>query len=303
VFSFDFDPTALPGVFAAETMSDAIVTYPPDPMFGFGTPFLDTESRSVGNDHVDIVAADFDADEDIDALVASSGGGPTYFRNQQGDGFSRSSLDLAEQPTALAAGDLDDDDDIDLAFTATATDRVVVMLQPAGSPTAEFILTVAATITVPDAPSKLLIADVDGAGRPEIVVAGATTVSVLRAAASGTSYTVTTPITLGAAPRSLAAADLDGDGHLDLAVGQPSSVVIYAGDGAGGFTLAHTVALAGDAAALLALAVNADSLPDLVTAETSANRVRLLINATVRETCDDGNTLDGDSCPADCTQP
>lgn len=300
--SFDSSGTGAASVLVTETMQDELVTYPPDPMFGLGPPFR--SETSFAPDPVAIVAADFESDDDIDVVVASSGGAPTYLRNQSGDGFALSSPQLAERPTALAAGDVDGDGDTDLVFAAAATDRVVVLSQVPGTPTEDLPLAAGPPIAVGDEPVALVIADVDGAGRPDLVVANGGSANLTVLLASSTGFTAATPVSLGARPLSLAAADLDGDGHTDLAVGLPGArVAVYTGDGDGGFTLAHTQTVDGDPVALLVLRVNADALPDLLTAETGANRVTLLINATVRETCDDGNTTDGDACPADCTQP
>jgi cysteine-rich repeat protein len=285
-------------VLALDTMLDELVTVP-NGAAGLGQPF---RGLMFGADPLAIVTGDLDSDGDLDAFVALAGAAPVFLRNQSGDGFAFDSAQVPEPPTALAAADLDGDQRTDLVLAVAPSDHLIVLTQITS--TEGFPFAAAPPITVGDGPVAVAVANVNGAGRPDLVVAsgGSSDLTVLLAGASG--YSAAPAVPLGARPLSLAAADLDGDGDVDLAVGLAGArVAIYAGDGAGGFTLATTVTVDADPAALLALRVDGDSLADLVTAETAANRVTLLRNATVRETCDDGNTLDGDSCPADCTQP
>src|SRR5262249_21944804 len=120
-------------------------------------------------------------------------------------------------PTSVAIADLNGDGRPDLVVTggiANATNNVSVLL---GNGDGTFIG--GASYTAGSGVFSVVVCDLNGDGRPDIVTAnyGATSVSVLLGNGNGT---FASPVNYyaGSAPFSLAAADLNGDGKLDLAV-------------------------------------------------------------------------------------
>jgi hypothetical protein len=72
--------------------------------------------------------------------------------------------------------------------------------------------------------------------------------------------------TLGCDPAEVHLADVNGDGNLDLVIGQtsPGGVVVYLGDGKGGFTQSQAITDALNApGAVMVADLNGDGIPDI----------------------------------------
>ena len=92
---------------------------------------------------------------------------------------------------------------------------------------------------VNDIPTAVAIGDVNGDGKPDLVVAdaGNNAVIVLPGKGDGT-FGAPVSYSLGAtpvSPASIALADLDGDGKLDIVTGNIGSVTVLLNNGSGGF--------------------------------------------------------------------
>jgi hypothetical protein len=129
-------------------------------------------------------------------------------------------------------------------------------------------------------PASVAIADVNGDGHPDLVVAdngsiggGSSYVSVLLGDGDGTFQPAVTYAAGGLGAVSLAVADVNGDGRPDLVVAilWSSSVVVLLGNGDGTFRAPVTYSSGGYEAESVAIGdVNGDGKPDLLVANLCA---------------------------------
>lgn len=153
-------------------------------------------------------------------------------------------------------------------------------------------------LTVADGPIKSVIADLDGDGKPDLVVANAYAhnVSLLRNVSAagtldGSSFAprVDLPVIGGTdSPRCIAVADVDGDGKLDILIGDQttSSVMVYRNSSTPGSLNAGSFAapVSFPAAAnsyphgLRVADLNGDGLPEILVANQSGDSISILMN-------------------------
>lgn len=131
------------------------------------------------------------------------------------------------------------------------------------------------------APANLVAADVNGDGRPDLVVANADdqTVSVRLAdpAKPGFFLPATVLATPGRTPLDVAVGDLDGDGRADIVVAASgaNSVLIFMQTASGTFGAPLSFPVGGDPQAVAVADLDGDGHPDIAVA-TAANTVSVL---------------------------
>ena len=153
-------------------------------------------------------------------------------------------------------GDLNSDSRPDLVVANSGANTISVLLNTTAAGSASATFATNRIFSVGLSPYGVAIADVDGDGKTDIIVAnnGGNSISLLRsttAAGAGVpSFAVQQVFSVGGGPTALAVVDLNGDGHLDLvsANGADSTVsllmnttyqVLIAGSPATG-TISHT---------------------------------------------------------------
>ncbi len=188
------------------------------------------------------VAADLDADGDLDLVTANGGyanwddfdGGNTLsVRLGNGDGTfqSASEYEVGPIPRQLAVADLTHDGNLDL-LSASIRDGTVSVLAGIGDGT--FIE--AQTYIGGENASAVAVADFDGDGRRDVAVTNQTNpgaVTILLGNPNGGLagiFVHATPYT-----SKVELADFDNDGHLDIASSSKNSVNVQLGNGDGTF--------------------------------------------------------------------
>ena len=172
-----------------------------------------------------IAIGDMDGDGRPDLVTANSGASSASVRlntSASGSISFAAKVDFASGLTSVsvAIGDLDGDGKPDLVVTnaAPAVNTVSILRNTSTPGSVSFAAKVAfATGAIP---RSVAIGDVDGDGKPDLVVANnatspaSTTISVLRnTSTSGTiSFAAKVDFTAGTAPRYVAIGDVDGDG-------------------------------------------------------------------------------------------
>ncbi|WP_232628224.1 FG-GAP-like repeat-containing protein [Methylobacterium sp. Leaf118] len=136
----------------------------------------------------------------------------------------------------------------------------------------------AITYAAGNAPEDLAVADLNGDGTPDLVVANVLggNVSVLLGNGFG-GFNTAVNYAAGVAPTAVTTADLNGDGRLDLAVADGQRISVLLGNGAGVFG-SPTRYLAGNTelVSISAADVNGDGRLDLVAASSNGNVYTLL---------------------------
>ncbi len=135
-------------------------------------------------------------------------------------------------------------------------------------------------VGVGDHPRSVVLADVNGDGRPDLVAANQYdgTVSVLLGNGDG-SFQPRPALAVGYGPRSVAVADVNGDGKPDLVVANygDNTVSVLLGNGNGSFQPQPTVPVGAGPSAVVAADVNGDGRPDLVVADYGDAAVDVLL--------------------------
>ena len=132
-------------------------------------------------------------------------------------------------------------------------------------------------------PVAVALADFNGDGHPDIVVANQTdgTISILLGAGDGT-FGTRTDITVGKAPSGVAVGDFNGDNNIDIAVTNSgdNTVSILLGKGDGTFATPVTYPTGNTPVALLVKDFNNDGHPDLAVVNQADDTVSILLGQT-----------------------
>ena len=201
-------------------------------------------------------------------------------------------------PYLVAIGDLDGDGRPDLAVVNSVTNSVSIYRNTASSGSigsGSFAAKV--DFTMGNGPRSVAIGDLDGDGKPDLVVAStnSNTVSILRntstnGSINSSSFAAKVDFATGSGPTSVTIGDLDGDGKPDLAVTNifPNSVSVLrntstAGSiGTGSFAASVDFTTGNSPISVAIGDLDGDGKPDLAVTNFNSNTVSVLRNtATV----------------------
>jgi FG-GAP-like repeat/Dockerin type I domain len=252
----------------------AVEVMPGRPPKGFGRPSV-LESAS---DVVALGRGDFNADGQLDFVAVNrSTKNLSVFLGQAAGGFAnRIDYALAIDPSAVAVGDWNRDGRSDVAVVGTNGSAGGLQIFLAG---ADGSLHAAAPVTVGTTPTAIDFGDLNGDGKPDLVIGDAGQTFVLNGNGDGTFQASAAIPNVGGAT-AVTVADFDRDGFNDIAVIQKqanaSSALLLYGDGQGHFTSAGQPLGSGSVwSALAARDVNGDGVPELLVADQVNNAVLL----------------------------
>jgi trimeric autotransporter adhesin len=320
----DFNGDGRPDVAVADRDGDDISVLLDATTPGASTPaFAGRQSFATGDAPSAVAAGDFNLDGRPDLALTDEGSETaSILLDTTAPGATTPSLAAAQavavgaSPSAVAAADLNGDGRPDLAVTDRDDDDVSVAAVDVnldGKPdlvvadrdddTATVLINTTVTgATVPSfapgatfatgsLPSSIAAADLNGDGKPDLVVAnkGSDSVSVLFnttvPGAASSSFAPSQAFGAGAAPSSVAIADLDGDGIPDLLVADEgadtTSVLLNTtppGASVPAFAIPKPFATGGGPAAVAAADLNGDGGPDALVADAGDDAVSALLD-------------------------
>jgi trimeric autotransporter adhesin len=198
-------------------------------------------------------------------------------------------------PKAVVAADLNGDGRQDLIVAKFSTNSVAVLLNTTAPGASSASFAAAQDFATGTGPYSVCAADINGDGRPDLVVANPTNNNVsvlLNTAPTGAalaSFSAQQIFAVGSSPQSVACADFDGDGHIDVVTANvgANTVSILRNTTQRGATMAsfatqQTFATGFGPQFVATADLNGDGVPDLVVANVSANTVSVLLNTTPR---------------------
>lgn len=258
-----------------------------------------------------VVAGDLDGDNRPDLVTANrSGNSVTALRNTSSSGNPgfAPGLDFVAGvgPVSVALGDIDGDGKPDLAVAnsnnnTSGPSNVSILRNTSSVGSIGFDPQL--TFSVGANPSFVALGDLDGDGKPDLVVANADflsstpnlTVSVLRNTSTpgAVSFAPEQTFTVGSKPSGLALGDLDGDGKLDLVVVNsdnisnvdvvPDTISILRNTstpGAINFDGQLTFATETIPQYVVVGDLDGDGKPDVVVGNTNSNNLSLFLNTS-----------------------
>jgi hypothetical protein len=258
---------------------------------GFGVPHL----LPTGESPRPVVAADLNGDGQADLVTVNYASRNVSVLAGKGRGaFAPSrNFEVGTYPDAVAVADLNGDGRPDLIVANYQDGTVSVLLNTTPKGSASLAFAAQQVFHVGAGPRAVAVADFDGDGRPDLVVANfsdnslSLLLNTTPAKAAVVSFGAQQKLPGGTGPKSLVAVDLNGDGRPDLAVADISSdklalLMNTSAKGAAAIDFAAPVLLpmGRHPGAVAAADFNADGRPDLVLTNESDATVSVLLNTT-----------------------
>jgi len=194
---------------------------------------------------------------------------------------------------SVAIADVNGDGKPDIIAANQNNNNVSVLLNTTSTGSSTPSFSTKTDFTTGTNPYSVAIADVNGDGKPDIVVANVldNTLSVLLnttpTGSSTPSFSAKTDFTLGSSPVSVGIADVNGDGKPDIVVANHNdntvSVLInttQTGASVPSFSAKADFAVGNHPFSVAVADVNGDGKPDIVTANNSDSTVSVLLNTT-----------------------
>ena len=181
-------------------------------------------------------------------------------------------------PMSIVVADFNGDGNLDIAIANRTSNDISVLL---GKGNGTFNPQVKYSAGAGTDPIAIAAADLNGDGKPDLVVAdsGNKSISVLINSGTGT-FGAAVEYKVGNSPSAIAAGDLNGDGIADIAVTNASdnTVSVLINNGTGTFAAAKTYATDAAPHSVAIADFNGDGANDLAVANQNGNDVSILLN-------------------------
>jgi len=268
---------------------------------GAATPSFATQQPfATGSIPISVTAADVNGDGKPDPIVANANSNTvSVLLNTTAPGAATPSFAVQQtfatgsQPLAVTAADINGDGKPDLIAANFVDNTVSVLLDITAPGAATLTFTIQQPFATGSQPIAVTAADVNGDGRPDLIVANevGNTVSVLlNTTAPGAitpGFATQQTFATGASPISVTAVDVNGDGAPDLIVANSNGATVSVllnttapGATTPSFATQRTFATGSGPMSVTAADVNGDGKPDLIVANSNDNTVSLLLNTT-----------------------
>ena len=279
---------------------------------GSGT-FSPAQQVIDGNNLPDIAMADLNGDGSLDLAATAPNDNKVWVVLNEGDGTFSSAVgfDVGDAPRGIAAADVNGDGHVDLASADSAengSNQIPTVTILLGDGSGGFPgKTTVTDFDSSDSPFHLVLADLDGDDRPDLVVVTqdtAVNADMLIFKNDGSGQFVDRSVYSFGAPHHVRAVDLEGDGDLDLAIADRAGggvAMTMLNDGLGQFSLEQTDQVGLGPSALAAGDCDSDGDVDLYSADQFSSSVTVLrMDAFIPAY---SNDVDGDGIPDECTCP
>ncbi len=187
--------------------------------------FAARDDYTTGNNPQSVSVGDIDSDGKPDLVIVNYNSNTvSLFRNTSTNGAvsfaTKVDFETGSKPHSVSLGDIDGDGKPDLAVTNYSDNTVSVLKNTSATGTISFDAKV--DYATGNNPQSISIGDIDGDGKPDLVVTNYNdnTVSLFKnTSATGTiSFDAKVDYATGNNPQSISIGDIDGDGKPDLVV-------------------------------------------------------------------------------------
>ena len=237
--------------------------------------FGSNATLSVGSEPFSVVAADVNGDGKPDLICANYNSSTlTVLTNNGSGGFGFSAtlaLPAGSGPYYVTAADINGDGKPDLIASDTfAPTGALTVFTNNGSG----VFGSNATLIVGSEPNQVVVADVNGDGKPDLICANfaSSTLTVLTNNGHGV-FGFNATLNVGNHPQSVVAADVNGDGKPDLICANSSdyTLTVFTNNGSGVFGSNATINVGAGPWQVVAADVNGDGILDLISANAGAS--------------------------------
>ncbi|CAF0987895.1 unnamed protein product [Adineta ricciae] len=242
-------------------------------------------SMSIGSSPRFVTLIDANGDSKLDIVVANSGADNIGIFINKGDGtyFPQVtySMGTGSSPRSVSTGDVNGDNIPDIVVANFDGNNVVVLFNQGNG---AFLIQGTYSTNVGSSPNSVIIVDVDGNKKSDIIVAnsGGDNIGVLINKGDGTFHAQKTYSTgKGTSPMSLVSADINGDTKNDIIVANSGKdnvgILLNNGDGSFFSKTTYSTGTGSYPICVTAADMNADSKPDIIVANYGLDNVNVIL--------------------------